>query len=242
MECMKIVWNERSIRWFRDASEYTGYQKNLAAILLDHIPTRTSLCDVGCGTGLIDLELAPYFEQITCVDISQEAIAAVERRSRELGRSNISTICKDASELEGEWETVIALFFGGGDVLAKYFHLAQKQMILVVHGAREGNFGPEGHKVSKKFDMKSVKAFLDEQGVKYTLRETELEYGQPLTDREDAEAFVTAYSTAMDKKQVNAYLQEYLKKTGNDRFPYYLPNQKKLGIFVIRRDENAHIL
>lgn len=241
-ENMKIVWNEQSVRWFRDASEYTGYHKKLAEILLEYIPSRTSLCDVGCGTGLIDLELAPCFERITCVDISKEAIAAVEQRSRELGRNNLSAVCKDACELEGEWETVTSLFFGGDDVVSKYFRLAKGQMILVVHGTREGNFGPKGHKVSKKFDVESVKGHLDEQGMKYSLREVELEYGQPLRSREDAQAFVTAYSMPMDQKELDVYLQGCLKMTGNDVFPYYLPNKKKLGIFVLRRDENADFI
>ena len=238
---MKIVWNEQSVRWFRDASEYTGYHKKLAKILLEYIPSRTSLCDLGCGTGLIDMELAPYFKQITCVDISDQAITAVRQQARELGRNNISAVCKDAAELEGEWETVTTLFFGGNDVFLNYFPMVRDQMILVVHGAREGNFGPAGHKVSKKFDVKSVKEQLNQQGIKYSLREMELEYGQPLRSLEDAEAFATAYSMPMDKARLDVYLRECLKETGDDRFPYYLPNKKKLGIFVIRRNENMDV-
>lgn len=239
---MKIVWNERSIRWFRDASEYTGYHKKLAEILLEYIPVRTSLCDLGCGTGLIDLELSPCFEQITCVDISETAIKAVEQRSRELGRNNISTRCEDAARLEGEWETVTALFYGGNEVFLNHFRLAKGQMILVVHGTREGNFGPQGHKVSKKYDVKSVKEHLEGHGIRYTLREVELEYGQPLRTREDAQEFAAAYSMPMNETELNVYLKECLKETENEQFPYYLPNKKKLGIFVIRREDNPHVL
>lgn len=35
---MKIVWNEQSFNWFSRASEYTGYNRALADILLKHLP------------------------------------------------------------------------------------------------------------------------------------------------------------------------------------------------------------
>lgn len=234
---MKIVWNEQSIRWFHNASEYTGYNKKLAEILLNYIPRGGSLCDIGCGAGLIDFALAPYLGQITCVDISPEAIRAVERHARRLGLNNISTLCMDASGLEGEWDTVMALFHGGQDVIAKYLHLAKEQLILAAHGVLKGSFGPDGHKVTKCFDVQGIKEYLDAQGIRYSLQELTLEYGQPLTDIQDAEAFVTAYSTPMDPSELDAYLREHLQETGDGTFPYYLPNQKKLGLFVIPRDD-----
>ena len=238
---MHIVWNEQSVRWFHNASEYTGYNKKLAEVLLKSITRRGSLCDLGCGAGLIDFELAPHMERITCVDISPEAIRAVEHHARRLGLNNISALCMDASALEGEWDTVMALFHGGKDVFSKYFQLAKEQLILAAHGTLQGNFGPEGRKVKKCFDIKRVKEYLDERGIRYSLRELTLEYGQPLTDLRDAEAFVTAYSTPMDRSELDGYLRERLEKIDDDKFPYYLPNQKKLGLFLIRRDENKSL-
>ena len=235
---MKIVWNEQSIRWFHNASEYTGYHKRLAEILLRHISQGGSLCDIGCGAGLIDFELAPYLARLTCVDISPEAIGAVERHARRLGLNNISTLCMDASGLEGEWDTVMALFHGGENVISKYFHLAKEQLILAAHGTLQGNFAPDGRKVTKCFDVRGIQDYLDRQGIRYSLQQLTLEYGQPLTDLSDAEAFVTAYSLPMEKSELDAYLHRRLEKTGDDKFPYYLSNQKKLGLFVIRRDEN----
>lgn len=236
---MKIVWNEQSVRWFHNASEYTGYNRKLADILLRHISRRESLCDVGCGAGLIDFALAPHIGRITCVDISPQAIRAVEDHARRLATNNISTLCMDASGLEGEWDTVLALFHGGRDVISRYLRLAREQLILAAHGTLKGNFAPDGHKVQKCFDVNGVKASLDERGIRYSLQELTLEYGQPLTSLTDAEAFVTAYSTPMDKFVLDAYLREHLEETGDEQFPYYLPNQKKLGLFFIRRDENA---
>lgn len=236
---MKIVWNEQSVRWFHNASEYTGYNKKLAGLLLRHISRRESLCDIGCGAGLIDFELAPHIGHITCVDISPEAIRAVEEHARRRGADNISAVCMDASGLEGEWDTVLALFHGGQNVIPRYLRLAREQLILAAHGTLQGNFSPSGHKVIKCFDVHGVKAYLDEEGIRYSLQELTLEYGQPLTGLADAEAFVTAYSTPMAPSVLDAYLREHLVETGDEKFPYYLPNQKKLGLFVIPREQGS---
>lgn len=238
---MLIVWNDRSVRWFRNASEYTGYNKKLAEILLEYIPSRKSLCDMGCGTGLIDLELAKHIEKITCIDVSPEAINAVEQQAKELGLTNITAQCMDASQAEGEWETVLALFHGGREVFSKYFPLARDQLILGAHGSLKGSFGPENRRAPKCFDTNGVREYLDSLGVKYHLREVELEYGQPLMDRQDAEAFVTAYTMPMEPGELDAYLQEHLEDTDDPRFPYYLPKKRRMGLFVIRRDENADL-
>lgn len=238
---MRIVWGEQAVRWFKNASEFTGYNKKLAEILLDHIPCRGSLCDVGCGAGLIDMELAPYIGEITCVDINADAVSSVGQTIKELGIENISTICMDATKLEGQWDTVMGLFYGGDNFFTKFFHMAKDRLILVTHGSIKGEFGPEGHQVIKCFDVNGVSAYLDSLGVKYHLEEHSLEYGQPFSDPDDARAFVKAYSTPMSDAELDEYLSDALVHTGDANFPYYLPKQKKLGIFVIRRDENENI-
>ena len=236
---MMIVWNEKSIRWFRNASEYTGYNKNLARILLEHIPNRNSLCDMGCGAALIDFELANQIKRITCIDISQVVIDAVEQQAKEQSVTNITAQCMDASKVDGEWDTVLALFHGGADVVSKYLPHAKDRLILASHSSLKGSFGPEGRKVTKCFDTEGVRDYLDGRGISYYLREVELEYGQPFSDLRDAEEFVRAYTMPMEKEELDAYLRKYLEQTSDPQFPYYLPKKKRLGLFVIRRDENA---
>ena len=50
---MRIVWNGRSWRWFESASAYTQYSHQMAELLLERIPQRGTLCDIGCGAALI---------------------------------------------------------------------------------------------------------------------------------------------------------------------------------------------
>lgn len=238
---MMIVWNEQSVRWFRDASAYTGYHRKLAQILLSHMPSRASLCDIGCGAAQIDFELAKFVEHVTCIDISPEVIRAVEQQAQEQQVTNLTARCMDGAKAQGEWETVLALFHGGGDVVEKYLPLAKDQLILVTHGSLVGGFGPKGRQPVKCFDAGGIRSYLDEKGVKYHLQLEQLEYGQPFADMEDARAFVKAYCKPMEPEELEGYLREKLEHTGDSRFPYYLPKKKDLGIFVIRRDENAQL-
>lgn len=236
-----IRWNDQSIRWFENASEYTGYNKKLAELLLKYIPERGTLCDMGCGAGLIDYELSPYFEQITCVDISPEAIQAVENGAKKRGIRNITTICEDGSAVEGQWDTVIALFHGGVDAYTTYFPMVKDRLILVTHGEAIGSFGPKERKLKKCFDVVGFQERMDELGVRYELEFTALEYGQPFETREEAESFVGAYTMPMEQPEMDAYLAAHMQETGDEKFPYYIPNEKKLGIFVIRREDNENI-
>lgn len=235
---MRIVWNEQSTRWFHDASRYTGYNRELKNLLLSQIPNRGTLCDIGCGAGLIDLELAPHFDRITCVDISPAALSGLQADIRELGISNIDILCTDGEALTGQWDTVIALFHGGPDACGKYFRLAREQLILVTHSSLRGSFGPEASQVRRCFDVASTEKWLEEAGVRYHLTKHSLEYGQPFRDRRDARAFLNAYTSGMTEEALEQHLSSVLVSTNDPEFPYYLPKKKEFGIFLIRREEN----
>lgn len=239
---MRIVWNEQSVQWFRDASEYTGYNRELAKILLKYIPLRTTLCDVGCGAGLIDFELAPFFHEITCVDIASPAIASIQDYALAHKISNVLPVCKDAEQMTGQWDTVIALFHGGPVCLTKYFPMAWDRLILATYLERKGEFGPKNKKVPKRFDVAEARMLLDGLGVNYTMETHSLEYGQPFRAYRDAACFVQAYSQPMTKEEMKEYLRDHLQETGREDFPYYLPKKKNFGLFVIRRDENENML
>ncbi|MCD8212380.1 MAG: class I SAM-dependent methyltransferase [Oscillospiraceae bacterium] len=232
---MKIVWNDRSIRWFRDASAYTGFHAQLAGAILSHIPVRDSLCDVGCGSGLIDFILAPDFGQITCVDRDPVAIRSVEEQAGILGLDNVSALCLDGGSLSGQWGTVMALFHGTRELLPHYLSLARDQMILVTHGSAEGSFGPSDRRGTKHIHTSVMEGWLLDMGVDFDVEEFSLEYGQPFTDLEDARAFLTAYAAPMEPEELENYLHQQLQQTDDSTFPYYLPNCKKVALFTVPR-------
>lgn len=233
-----IIWNEESDRWLQNASAYTGYNRELAKMLLEYLPTGGTLCDMGCGNGLVDFELAPYFRRITCVDISEEAVSAVSRRASELGVKNLTAVRADGETLEGTWDCVTALFHGGPEAFKWYFGKTGNTLLIAVHTNRTGELGPEQYRVRRCSDVASMVEYLNEKHIRYVLRETALEYGQPIKDLEEAKRFVQAYTLPMGADELTAYLNRNLRETGREDFPYYLPKKRRFGLFVIRRSEN----
>ena len=239
---MKIVWNKNSINWFNEASAYTGYNCRLSSFLMEYIPHRNTICDMGCGAALIDFEFAKQFEQVTCVDISQEAISSVDTSIKEQNISNMRTVCMDGTMFTESSDTVIALFHGGPNIFDNYYPLAKEQLIIVTHLGKCGTFSPEKHRKAHNFGVPKTKEHLDKLGVKYTYLEQSLEYGQPFHTFEDAMEFMNAYSApGMTEEEKIENLKNRLVETGEQEYPYYLPNKKEMGIFIINRKENEQI-
>lgn len=238
---MRIVWNRQTVDWFRHASEYTGYNRALREILCAHIPPDTTLCDVGCGAGLIDMELASHCRHITCVDVDACAVEAVKEEATRRNVSNITPICQDGAKLVGEWDTVLALFHGGSCWMQHYFSHARQRMILAVYDQCRGSFGPAHRKREKHHGAAQVQATLDKTGVVYTVEHHALEYGQPLKSREEARAFVGAYCQPMEEWELEDYLKTHLCPTGREDFPYYLPKTKRFSLFVIEKEKNLGV-
>jgi SAM-dependent methyltransferase len=239
---MKIIWNDNTIDWFRDASEYTGYNRILSEILMEHIPHRGTICDMGCGTALIDYELAKHFHQITCVDISQEAIDSIQKRIEEENIANINPLCLDGKTLSGSFDTVIALFHGGSNVFSDYYHLAKDQLIIITHIGSRNTFSPKKHRCDHHYSAERTMAYLKEQNIKYHYIEQSIEYGQPFRSFEDAMLFMDVYSApGMGTEEKRAHLETQLIKTEKKEFPYYMPKRKNMGIFIINKWENPNI-
>ncbi len=234
-----IVWNEQSVRWFRSASEYTGYNRSLAALLLEYLPSGGTLCDMGCGCALIDFELAPHFQEITCVDIDPEAAAAVRRQAESRGISNLHAVHADGTTLDGHWDAVMALYHGGADAFDRYYEKAEQTLLLVTRRNRAGNFGPENRRIEKCTDIAGIAGYLNSRGIRYTLREAAIEFGQPFESMEDARLFIQAYAMPTGSEELDRYLERSLQSTGRTDYPYYLPKTRELGIFVIRRSDNT---
>ena len=239
---MGIVWNEQTLRWFLDASVCTGYDRALAALLRPLFPAGGTLCDLGCGAALTDFELSPDCRFVTCVDSSPEAVSFVRNEAARRHIPNLTARCMDAAEVPEQFDAVMTLFHGSPETFDIYFQKTRQVFLIVTRRERLGQFGPENRRISKRGDTASMHLFLDARGVRYSYQETELEHGQPLRTIEDAAAFVRAYAAPMPEAELLRYLDSALLKTGREDFPYYLPNRKKLGLFVIRRDENEGIL
>ena len=235
---MFFEWNEQTLRWLLDASEYTGYSRGLAQLLLRHI-SGGSLCDVGCGMGLVDFELAGHVKDITCVDISSFAVDFIRGEVQRRGIGNLTALVQDGLTLRGQWDTVMALFHGDvKEICRPYLRCARERLILVTHAEAEGSFGPQGHRVIKACNAQKTIQWLDAQHIRYTLERHELEFGQPHRSFEDALAFTRTYSRPAPDELLAEHVKQAIVETGREDFPFYTPKKRRFGIFIIGRDDN----
>ncbi len=238
----KIVWNETAARWFRDAAEYTQFNKKLASLLLELIPQRGTLCDIGCGLALTDIELARHFERVTCVDKSAEAVELASRCVEKSGLSNIEVIKADGRELEGQWDAVITLFHGTErDFTGRYPRLARGTFVAAVHEGSKDGQSITGRKVQKPCTADTVTAALNDAKINYTAAKHSLEYGQPLRSLVDGMNFLRAYSDGANDAQLYDRLNTRVVETGHKDLPYYLPAKKRFSLIKIPREANPQL-
>ena len=241
---MEIVWGEKAARWFINASEYTAYHSQLGNILKRDISPGSSLCDLGCGIGLIDFALSDYLSRITCVDTSRAALDALQKEAARRGKKNVTTSQADAAEILGEWDYGLMLFFHGklSDHFSHYLSLFRDKLFYIVHADPEVNQQYKRPERSKCSSVSAIRQELDRRNIAYRLEHRALEYGQPFETYDEAVDFAKSYRLC-ESGQEDAFLRTRLKPLdqSNNGFRYYLPHTKRFGMFFIGRKENAHI-
>ena len=75
---MMFAWKEDMIRFMTDASEQSQFHALLAKEIAQRIGPGGHVCDAGCGLGYLSRAMSPYFDQITSIDISPDAIAGLQ--------------------------------------------------------------------------------------------------------------------------------------------------------------------
>jgi precorrin-6B methylase 2 len=241
---MDFIWNEKTIGWFIAASEYTGFHGNLAALARPHVDDCETLCDIGCGLGLIDLELAKHVRGVVCVDRNEAAINALNGLISARGASNVAARVADANELAADerHDAVIMSFFGSSvDAVARFMTLCVKKMILIVHAKPS----PAGrvNAVSlrpKPLGADEVRRFLTGRGASFREFDAAIEFGQPFKSREDARDFLRVYASetaraagVVGPERLCDDMENRLVETGESDYPLYLPKPKELAMFVV---------
>jgi SAM-dependent methyltransferase len=239
---LEIIWGNKAAGWFIKASEYTGYHRHLADILKQHMLPNSTLCDLGCGMGLIDFVLADYLSHITCVDIDKEAIGLLEIERARRGIKNITALHTDAAKLQGSWDYGLMLYFHGkfSDNPSHYLNLFNHKLFYIVHADpldSQKDTKPERTKCSS---VSSIRKELEQAGIAYELEHHALEYGQPFVSVEEAIDFAQTYKICPEGKE-EAFLRANLQEANTADYQYYLPHTKRFGMFIIGREYNAHL-
>jgi predicted RNA methylase len=234
---MDFTWNEQTLGWFETASAYTGFHRALAAIVRPHVAACATLCDVGCGLGLLALELARDMRSVLCIDRNETAITVLRALIRARGLHNVDARAADAKALAGERrDAVMMSFFGtSADDVARFLSFCDKRMILIVHENASA-------RRRKPLDAVEVANFLTDCGARFLKIGASLEFGQPFASLADAREFARVYANAAPSADGAADWERHcedtekrLVETGRSDYPLYLPKRKELAVFVVEK-------
>lgn len=229
---MDFRWTADTIRWFQAADNYTGFSRKMAERIVPLLKNHTSFCDIGCGLGLIDLELCQYIKKITCIDISGKAVESLQRKIEEKKITNIETLQMDSKENKDSWDVIFVSFYDSYN-LEQYLPRC-KRLIAVVGKNKKSELFPEKYRDIIKYAADETEKYLIHKNIPYTPFEASFEFGQPLVSLEDAENFVRTYSHGIDQKDLGIYLSQNLTTTTDKQYPYFLPRLKRVEIFDIK--------
>lgn len=222
------VWGREAVEFMRDASAFGSYHAELAEILRPYLPKDGHVCDAGCGLGDLAVALCRYCREVTAVDISAPAIAALRERNLP---ENLHVVCGDIHEMQADYDAMVFCYFGR---TAEILQIAKKQcrgkVIIVKRNCAEHRFSLGNVRMQYTAD-KTLKE-LDELHIPYQSREIALEFGQPFRCEADAVRFFELYNKdtlPVDEEQV----LERLVPQNNPEFPLYLPSERRMELIVL---------
>lgn len=229
---MKEQWNwgSRRTNWFKRADSYTGFYSALAQELIPEFEDSRTVCDIGCGLGLISLTLSKYFDKIYCVDNNRDAMSSLEEDIASLDIKNIELIVKDCSELSVQWDAILLCFFAG--VNAEELLPYCRRLITVVNIGKTYLSAEDG--LNRHYTRARLDNALQGRGIEYRVRELSLEFGQPLCSMPEAYSFLQMQTPDATQEEIAAFLDERMAVTGRSRYPLYIPHRKDLAVYTIK--------
>lgn len=228
---MVLDWNARTLQWYADAEEYTGFFRALAAEIAPAVAGVQTLCDLGCGPGLFDFEIAPLVKSVACADTSEAALAFVGERAQALGLHNIFPVLADCEHLSGRWDVIFMSFFGSRHI-DRYLPLCRK-LIAVVSQSSDAALFPGRGRGYVRNTAQNTAEYLDSRRIAYELVWKRQEFGQPFSSLEEARDYVKLYAPDVCTEEAELFLKQRIVKTESPAFPWYLPRKKTVGIFFI---------
>ena len=229
-----MVWNETTVKWYKDASDYTGYSAKLAGLLLEKIDARNSLCDLGCGISLVDMELAGEIGSITCIDSDSFAVEETRRIARQKGIENITAMCQNAVSAKGAFDTVMCLFHGNIEqYIDTYSKLAKHRFIAVVHDDPDELVRMNKPRIRQLTSVSQTSQHLKDRGIHHSIQRCTLEFGQPFTSRQQAREYVVHYKKVAEGESAGQCVDRCTVGTEREDFPLYIPHQRRFAIFTI---------
>lgn len=236
---MAFMWTKEKIEFFKEASVYTGFHGELGKIIGPYLDKSWTLCDLGCGLGMLDFAIAKYVKEIIAVDSSKIALDDYKARLASCTINNIKPELADINEdFKGSWDAVLLSFFGKpGEELDRIFSMANKEVIIITYLEPQSEKHIKLPESDNRPTTSDHEDFLKKRGFEYKLILREMDFGQPFRSLDSARSYFEAYSRECAKVKRDELIQNSLKriKPADDaEFPYFLPKKRDVGIFIVK--------
>ena len=252
------------IKMLKDASDFTAFNEKLALLIEPHLNNQWDMADFGCGLALLDFKIAPHLKSITAIDNNEEIISEVEKTiDYELLKGNvdagkIQTLFADTRDLASDmtWDIVMLNFYNiPFEELAILIGKARERAIIIVDG-KSGNTKFLSESLNRNhYSAPELEEFFTKQGYNYKKNIIEMQFGYPFKNMQDIQAFLqklrvdesniskngdsTGIASNIDVNsdfdKLVASLEERIIRTNRYDYPYYLPKNVSIGIFVISK-------
>ena len=250
-------------KMLKDASDFTAFNEKLAILIEPYLNPQWDMADFGCGLALLDFKLAPSLKSITAIDINEAVISEVEKAiDNELLRGNesagkIQTLHADTRELSSDlsWDMVMLNFYNiPYEELVDLIGRAKECALIIVDGKSSNTkFLPESQN-RNHYSAPELEDFFDSKGYTYKKNIVEMQFGYPFKNMQDIQAFLKKLSVdekstfnndnsdiasnidvTSDFDKLVASIEERIIRTNRYDYPYYLPKNVSIGIFVISK-------
>ena len=249
---MSNFWTSETIENYKQASEYSSFHKKLAVLAEPYLDRQWTMADLGCGPGLLSLQLSPMVGKITAIDDDELAISDLQARlddvflTNEVTANQIQPVFGDIRDLKDEkWDIVMASFIGlDRPLLDDILPRANKLALIYTRGRKDAQDHAslsEGGE-SEKLGVNEIEAYLEENHYAYKKSVHEMQFGQPFKSIEDIHGFLEEKyaEEGQDKDEAVkriAAAEERIVKSGRFDYPYYLPKSISVALFIIVMNE-----
>jgi SAM-dependent methyltransferase len=228
-----VPWSQQRIEWYQRAVAYTHFDRLLADAIVPYLPKGETVCDLGCGTGYLAMELARRGYAATAFDANELTQDYVRQEAKRRGLPGLTPQRGSWFDLprEPHWDHVVMVFAGHLDQdLSLFLSLCRKQLILVLKDGDDSHVQADGVSLLKHVPAQQVEAQLG--GYRYLSFDLKAPFGQPLKSEKECRAYLTAFG--VDTHSADSALHR-VQESDDPLYPLYLPNEKRMKLFVIEK-------
>jgi SAM-dependent methyltransferase len=228
-----VPWSRQRIEWYQRAVAYTHFDRLLADAIVPYLPKGETVCDLGCGTGYLAMELARRGYAVTAFDANELTQSYISQEAWRRGLPGLTPQRGSWFDLprEPHWDHVVMVFAGHLDQdLSLFLDLCRKQLILVLKDGDDSHVQADGVSPLKHVPVRQVEAQLG--GYRYLSFGLTLPFGQPLKSMEECRAYLETFDA--DIWGAHSALHR-VRESGDPLYPLYLPGEKRMRLFVVEK-------